>query len=242
MSGHSKWSTIKRQKSANDAARGQVFSKLSRGITIAAKTGGPSPESNYRLKMAIEAARAENMPKDTIDRAINKATTGEAMEEVMYEGFVPGGVGVLVYAATDNRNRTAQEIKSAFEHVGGSLAGPGSVSFNFSQKEFLLIQKKGDIDDQILSLIDLGAEEVEDSEEGLEVYVSPDNFTSISRKLEDAGYAMLKSELVQKPKSEVFVDDKKIAGKLFEFYEKVELLEDVQRVFDNAKIADTVNV
>lgn len=242
MSGHSKWATIKRQKAANDAVRGQAFSKLSRGITIAAKSGGANPESNYRLKMAIEAARAENMPKDTIERAINKAATAEAMDEVVYEGFAPGGVAVLVYAATDNRNRTAQEIKSTFEHSGGTLAGPGSVSFNFEPKGYLSVQKKGNTDEQILALIDLGADEVEESDGALEVYVLPEKFSNFTHSLENAGFGILKSELIQKPKSEITIEDKKTADKLFEFYETMESLEDVQKVFDNAKISDSVNV
>ncbi len=237
MSGHSKWATIKRQKAANDNARGQVFSRLSRAITIAVKTGGgPTIENNYKLKMAIEAARAENMPKDTIDRAINKASAVGEIEEVTYEGFGPEGVNVMVSAATDNRNRTAQEVKSTFEHSGGRLAGPGSVAFNFDSKGFVLVSKKGSTDEQILSLIDLGAEEVEEALDGLEVYLSVDSLSSFREALVAGGYEVMKYEVVQKPKSEITLSDPKHVDKLYELIDSLESLEDVQRVFDNANI------
>src|SRR3989344_6041026 len=150
MSGHSKWATIHRSKEVKDAKRGNLFAKMGRAISIAVKAGGgPDPSANFKLRVAIEKARAADMPKENIERAIAKASEGGALEEVTYEGFGPGGIGVIVEAATDNKNRTAQEIKNAFERGGGNLAGPGSVSFNFEQKGFLLVKKTDKPDEQM---------------------------------------------------------------------------------------------
>lgn len=234
MSGHSKWATIKRQKAANDKSRGQTFSKLSRAITIAAKTGGgPNPDSNYKLRMAIDAARAENMPKDTIDRAINKASGAEQVEEVTYEGFGPGGVAIIIQAATDNRNRTAQEVKSILDRGGGSMGQPGSVSFNFDSKGFLLVKKEGNVDEQMLSLIDAGVDDIVEGEDGLEVYVSPQELYGAKGKIEAARFSVLQAELVQKPKTFIELDEAK-SEKLYALLDKLDELEDVQKVFDNA--------
>lgn len=237
MSGHSKWSTIKRQKAVNDNARGQTFSKLSRAITIAVKTGGgPNPDSNYKLKMAIDAARAENMPKGTIDRAINKAASGgEQMEEIMYEGFGEEGVGVLVQATTDNRNRTAQEIKSIFDKNGGTMSQPGSVSFNFELKGYLLIKKFENVDEQILALIDLGIEDVEETEGGIEIYVSAQELFEVKRKVEENGFGVITAELIQKPKLKIPLEENK-AEKLFKLLDALDSHEDVQKVFDNSEV------
>lgn len=242
MSGHSKWATIKRQKAANDNARGKVFSKFSKAITIAAKTGGgPNPDTNYKLRIAIDAAKAENMPKDTIDRAINKAASGsEQMEEITYEGFAPGGVSIMVQTATDNKNRTAQEIKSIFDRNEGSFGQPGSVSFNFDPKGFLLIKKSDDVDTQTLELIDLGVDEVEDSADGLEVYTHSQDLFNIKSKAEEKGFTVLKAELIQKPKIAVPVEDPSKAKKLLNMLDAFEDQDDVQRVFDNANIDDSI--
>lgn len=237
MSGHSKWSTIKRQKGLNDKARGQAFSKLSRAITLAAKMGGPNPDTNYKLRIAIDAARSENMPKDTIDRAINKASGSEHVEEVTYEGFGPGGVAIIINAATDNRNRTAQEVKSILERGGGTMGQPGSVSFNFDSKGYLQVEKSGNPDEQILSLIDVGVDEVEDGEEGLDVYVHHQDLFETKNKIESLGFAVKRAELIQKPKMFVDIDENK-SQKLFELLDKLDELEDVQKIFENGKIND----
>ncbi len=144
MSGHSHYATIKRQKGMKDAAKGKVFSKMGRAITIAVKSGGgiSDPNANYKLRMAVDAARAVNMPKENIERAISKAAGhSQSLDEIIYEGFGPGGVGIIVEAATDNRNRTAQEIKNIFERGGGNLGGPGSVAFNFDPKGLIVVKK-----------------------------------------------------------------------------------------------------
>lgn len=239
MSGHSKWATIKRQKAANDKSRGQVFSKLSRAITIAAKTGGgTNPDSNFKLRVAIDAAKSENMPKETIERAINKANGPDNVEEVTYEGFGPGGVGLIIQTATDNRNRTAQEIKGVLDRAGGSMGQPGAVSFSFDPKGYLLVGFKEPKDEQILSLIDLGADDVEEGHDGLEVYVAPGKLYEVKSEIEKSGYSVLQAELIQKPKVAITIEDEGSAKKLLSMLDALGEIEDVQRVFDNSKIPD----
>ncbi len=234
MSGHSKWSTIKRQKAVNDNARGKVFSRLSRAITMAAKVGGDI-EMNYKLRVAVEAARMENMPKETIERAIHKAQETGVLEEISYEGFGPGGVGVVVQVATDNRNRTAQEIKSIFERAGGSLGGPGSVLFNFEPKGYLLIEKKEDPDSQMLTLIDLGIEDLEVAEDGVEAYTDSHELFAMKGKIEVAGFTVLWAELILKSKTQIPVDQKG-QERLLDLISTLEVQDDVQKVFDNAQV------
>jgi YebC/PmpR family DNA-binding regulatory protein len=235
MSGHSHYATTKRQKELKDNARGQVFSKMARAITIAAKTGGgAAPDSNFKLRIAIDKARAISMPKDIIDRAISKASAaGEALEEVMYEGFGPGGVSVLVEVATDNRNRTASEVRNLFEKNGGKVAVPGAVSFNFEPKGLILIKKDADPDSQMLKLIDLGAADVEDSEDGVEVYVDPKSLSEMQNKLEENGFEVLSSELIQKPKNLQEIKGDQME-KVENFLNNMDEHDDVQKVFTNA--------
>lgn len=241
MSGHSKWSTIKRQKEANDAARGQLFSKLARAISIAVKTGGgENPDTNHKLRMAIDKARANNMPKVNIERAISKGTGGGALEEVTYEGFGPAGIAVIVEVATDNRNRTGQEIKNLFERGGGRLAGPGAVSFNFEPKGLLVIEKKADSDEQMLALIDLGVEEIEEMEDGIEVYVESGNLSDLKKKLEEQGFKITSSELVRKPKNFQVISDKETASKILSFLDNLEEQDDAQKVFANFDIPEEI--
>jgi YebC/PmpR family DNA-binding regulatory protein len=214
-----------------------MFSKLVRAITLAARAGGADINTNYKLRVAVEAARSQNMPKETIERAVNKAESTEALEEITYEGFGPGGVGVLVHVATDNRNRTAQEIKNIFEHAGGSLGGPGAVSFNFEPKGYLLVEKTKDPANQMLSLIDLGVEELEEEESDIEVYVGAHELFEAKNKIENLGFKVLEAELVQKAKTWVVLGDAKKIEKLIELIDALESHDDVQRVFDNAKRA-----
>lgn len=232
MSGHSHYATIKRQKEAGDAAKGNVFSKHARAILLAAKTG-TNPESNFKLRVAIDKARSDNMPKENIDRAIAKAgSAGEALEEVIYEGFGPSGVSVIVEAATDNKNRTAQEIKSLFERGGGNLAGPGAVSYNFEPKGFFLVKKGNDVDSQTLSLIDLGAEDIQDTVDGLEVYVGPEKLSELRKKILDAGFEIIQTELQMKPKNLVEASEAEI-GKITKFLDSLSSHDDVQKVYAN---------
>ncbi len=242
MSGHSHYATIKRQKGLKDAVKGKVFSKLGRAISIAVKTGGgPDPNANYKLRMAVDAARAENMPKDNIERAINKAA-GEAgnMEEITYEGFGPGGVGVLVDAATDNRNRSAQEIKNIFDRAGGNMGGPGSVSFNFEAKGLIIVKKSENADEQMLTLIDLGVEDIQEIEDGLELYVPSEKVAEIRDILVSKGFDVVSMELTKRPKTHISVSDVNQAEKIMKLLDSLEEYEDVQKVYANLDIPDDI--
>jgi len=240
MSGHSHYATIKRQKEVKDAARGNMFSKLAKAISIAAKTGGgPDPNSNFKLRVAIDKARGFNMPKDNIERAISHASGG-TLDEVTYEGFGPSGVAIIVEVATDNRNRTGQEIKNIFERAGGSLAGPGAVSFNFEAKGQLVVKKEGDAEAQMLKLIDAGAEDMEDTEDGIEVHVPSEKLSQVSKDLTEGGFTVTSTELVQKPKNYVTVADPSHANKVISFLDALNEQEDVQKVFANLDIPDEI--
>ncbi len=233
MSGHSKWATIHRQKGIKDAVRGQLFSKLARAITIATKMGGgESLDGNYRLKIIIDKARVANMPKENIERAISKGQTAEELFEITYEGFGPSGVGILVEAATDNKNRTSSEIKNIFEKGGGSLAGPGAVSFNFKSKEMLVVEKQTDTESQMLSLIDLRVDDVEEVDGALDIYVEPSLGRSIKEKVESLGMKVISSELIQKPVNFISADEKEIT-KIMSLLEDLNNHGDVQKVFAN---------
>jgi len=241
MSGHSHYATIKRQKESKDAARGNMFSKLGKAISIAAKTGGgPDPNSNFKLRVAIDKARGFNMPKDNIERAISRASGGESLDEVSYEGFGPSGVAVMVEVATDNRNRAGQEIKNIFERAGGSLAGPGAVSFNFEPKGQIVVKNEGDAEAQMLKLIDLGVEDIEETDDGIEVHVSPEKLNSSRKALEDAGFTIVGVELVQRPKNYVSVTAPTEASKAITFLDSLNEHEDVQKVFANLDIPTEV--
>lgn len=241
MSGHSHYATIHRQKEIKDAQKGKVFSKLAREITIAAKTGGNSdPNFNFKLRIIIDKARAANMPKTNIERAISNAATSANLDEVNYEGFGPGGIGVIVQAATDNHNRTAQEIKGLFERAGGSMAGPGAVSFNFENKGLLLIEKTSDPESQMLTLIDLGVDDVQDTDDGIEVYTAPDKLSEIRDKVEQAGFTVKSAELFMKPKTLVTISDPGEAQKAIDFLDNIDEHDDVQKVFSNLDVPDEI--
>lgn len=241
MSGHSHYSTIKRKKEAGDAARGKIFSKLSRAISIAIKTGGgPNPDTNYKLRVAIEAAKAANMPKANIERALSKASESDVLEEVAYEGFGPEGIGVIVETATDNRNRTGQEIKGIFDRGGGRLAGPGAVSYNFEPKGLILVKKTDDCEAQMLKLIDFGVEDVLGADDAIEVYVEPEKLSETKKKLEEKGFALSSVELMKKPKILQKISDSKKAEKVLSFLDKLENLDDVQKVYSNLDIPEEV--
>lgn len=240
MSGHSHFATIKRQKAVNDAAKGNLFSKLARNIMIAAK-GGADPDMNFKLRVEIDKARAASMPKENIERAIAKATTEAAsLQETSYEGFGPGGIGVIVEAATDNKNRTAQEIKNVFDRAGGNLAGPGAVSFNFESKGFILVKKSEDSDSQMLQMIDMGVEDVTGTEDGIEVYTAPEKLSEVRKKFEAAGFEVSETELTMKPKNLQVIEDPGVAKKALAFLENVEELEEVSKVFSNLDIPDSI--
>lgn len=236
MSGHSKWSTIKRQKEANDAKKGQLFSKLVRAISLAARAGGPNPDANFALKAAVEKARQYNMPKENIQRSIEKgsSTGGDGLIEVVYEGYGPAGVAVIVEAATDNKNRTAQEIKNIFERGGGSLANPGSVSFQFERAGQILVEKKDKPDEQALSIMDLdGVEDVEIVEDGIEVHTKPGDLFRLKDQIARAGSLVKSAELIYKPRVLVQVSDQPAGQKALRLLENLDEHDDVQRVYAN---------
>lgn len=234
MSGHSHFSTIKRQKEANDSVKGKVFSKMAKIIAVAVREGGGSdPDSNYKLRIAIETARASNVPKDNIKRAIDNASSVGALDEITYEGFGPGGANVIVQTMTDNRNRTVQEIKSIFERAGGSMGTPGSVSFNFENKGYILVTKSGDVDEQMLKLIDLGAEDVNEVEDGIEVYTDHSKLFEVRKAIEENGMSVISMELTQRPKNILMIDNKEAAEKIIKFVETLEDNDDVQKVYTN---------
>jgi YebC/PmpR family DNA-binding regulatory protein len=242
MSGHSHFSTIKRQKAANDAVKGNLFSKMARNIMIAAK-GGPDPDMNFKLRVEIDKARAVSMPRENIDRAISKATTEAAsLEEISYEGFGPNGLNVIVEAATNNKNRTAQEIKGLFDRGGGGMGGPGSVSFNFEHKGFLFVKKTSDSEEEMLKLIDAGVEDISESPDGFDVYTSVEKLSETKKKIEEMGFEIATTELQMKPKNLFVVKDKEEAERVMTFLESLEENEDVSKVFSNLEIPDEVMI
>jgi len=242
MSGHSKWSTIKRQKGANDAKRGLAFTKLSNAITMAVREGGgiTDPNGNFRLRLAIDAARSENMPKDTIERAITRGEGKNAAEmfDVVYEGFGPGGFSVIVEAITDNKQRTTPEIKTIFDKSGGTLGVPGSVNYQFSQKGQIVVGKNGKtIDEIFLIAADLGAEDVEEEEGNAIIYTSPEELSNVRAKVEESGLSITSSEISYKPIVIKDVIDPQQAEKAITFMEKLEDHGDVQKVYANFAIS-----
>src|SRR3972149_11196416 len=238
MSGHSHYATIHRQKELKDAQKGKIFSKLAKEIVIAVKTGGGGdPSSNFKLRVVMDKARAANMPKENFERSIASGTSQAAtLEEATYEGFGPGGIAVMILTATDNRNRAAQEVKNLFERVGGNLAGPGSVSFNFENKALLLVTKGPDVESQMLSLIDLGVEDMEETDDGIEAYVDPEKLGEIRKKLEEAGFNVISMELYMKPKTYQVITDSDQAKKALAFLDSLHEHDDVQKVFTNLDI------
>jgi len=235
MSGHSHFATIKRQKGLKDAAKGNIFGKLSKNISIAIKSGGgTNPDMNFKLRIAIDKAKEFNMPKDNIDRILKTAESKmENIEEMRYEGFGPYGVGVIIDVVTDNKNRSAQEFKNIFEKAGGNIAGPGAVAYNFDNKGYMLVKKTDDVDSQTLSLIDLGVDDVEESDEGLEVYVHPEELSNEKHKIESAGFVVTRAELTMVPKNYVEIDNPDHVEKITRFLESLEEHDDVQKVFSN---------
>jgi YebC/PmpR family DNA-binding regulatory protein len=239
MSGHSKWSTIKRQKGANDAKRGALFTKLAREIITAARQGGPDPDANYRLRMAVEKARSNSMPADNNKRAIERATGGgadaEQFEEITYEGIGPGNVAVIVAAMTDNRNRTASEIRSAFNKSGGTLS---TVAWQFEQRGVISLPLDGrDPDELTLAAIDAGAADVGSPDGGsIEVLTQPADLEAVRSALAAAGYEAESAELSMEPTTTVEISDEKQAKAVLQFVERLEDLDDVQNVYANFDI------
>ena len=235
MSGHSHWSTIKRQKGVEDQKRGKIFSKLAKAISLAAGNGS-DPAKNFKLRLAIGRAKEFNMPKENVKRAIEKGSgrVGAAgLKEITYEGYGPEGAAVIVETVTDNRNRTTAEIKNIFERGGGSLASPGAVSFQFKKAGKIVIQKKEKIDEQILKLIDLGVADVEEVEDGIEVYTRSKELNAIKTKIEEASFRIITAEIASQPKMPLKVDSQEKKERILKFIELLEEHEDVQKIYTN---------
>ncbi len=241
MSGHSKWAQIKRQKGTADVKKGLTFTKISNAITIAVRSsaGVIDPDQNFRLRLAVEEARASNMPKDNIERAIQRAAgrEGGALEEVVYEGFAPYGVSVIIEAATDNSQRTTSEIKSIFNKEGANFGKQGSVSYQFKHMRKIVVKKNGKSFDEIFEIgAESGAEDVEDKGEEVFIYSPVTDFSSLREKLLEKGLEISNLDLIRKPTILVPILDQEKFDKVISFLNRLEELDDVQKVYSNLEL------
>jgi YebC/PmpR family DNA-binding regulatory protein len=243
VSGHSKWATIKRKKGAADAKRGQLFSKLSRAIIVAAKDGGPDPESNAALASAIQKARDNSMPKDNIERAIQRGAgggEGDAYESILYEGYAAGGVAVICTILTDNRNRTASDLRYIFTKNGGSLGTPGSVAWQFDRRGIVLLDREGVDEDELMEVaLAGGAEDIAEDGSQWQITTDPADFMSVRRALEDAGIGYASAELTMVPKTTVAPSESE-ARQVLRLVDLLEENDDVQDVYANFDISEEV--
>ena len=236
MSGHSKWHNIQAKKGKADATRGKIFTKLGRELLIAVKEGGPDPAGNSKLKGVIAKCKAANMPNDTINNAIKKASSSnENYEEITYEGYGPNGVAVIVEASTDNKNRTAADVRHVFDKAGGNLGTTGCVSYMFNKKGIIVIEKAStsmDEDELMMLALDAGAEDFSAEEEVYEVVTDPSDFITVSEALEDAGLSFLEAEVQMVPTTMVALDEKG-QEKMERLIERLEELDDVANIYHN---------
>ena len=242
MSGHSKWSTIKHKKGAADAKRGKVFTRIIKEMTVAARLGGGDPAANPRLRAAVAEAKANNMPKDNVERAIKRGTgeiEGVSYEEVTYEGYGPGGVALLVEAMTDNTNRTTPEIRHMFEKAGGNMGTPGSVRFQFDRKGYFSIEKKAVEEDKLMEIVlEAGADDLQTEDpDTYEVYTSPEAFEQVRQALEKNNIPTLEAKLGQIPSNYVKLDEQK-AKAMLRLLEMLDDHDDVQNVWSNFDIPE----
>lgn len=247
MAGHSKWSNIKNRKGKEDAKRAKEFTKLGRYIMVAAKEGGADPEYNPALKAAIEKAKAANMPNDNIERAIKKGSGelgADSYEDIIYEGYGPGGIAVFVSCLTDNRNRTASEVRHAFDKFGGNLGQSGCVSFMFDRKGILAIEKNDKIDEEELMLqaIDLGAEDFNSDDDGYEIITSPEDFNGIRDALSGRGYEFTVAELAFIPQNTTELNDDDDIKNMIKLIEILEDNDDIQEIYHNWQIPDDLEL
>lgn len=242
MAGHSKWAKIHRGKAIEDAKRGAIFTKLGNAIALAAR-GGADPDMNFSLRLAIEKAKAANMPANNIQRAIDRGSGklgGEQIQEVMYEGYGPGGSAILVECATDNVNRTYPDVRLAFSKHGGNIAEKGSVAFQFERKGVITV--KGSGEDLLLQILDAGAEDAEEDDGEMTVYTDPKALATVRDNLKSAGIEVVEAELSFVPKNTVLIDDAVTAGKITRLMDALEGLDDVSATHVNFEIADGIEV
>ncbi len=244
MAGHSHWAQIKHKKAKVDAQRGKLFSKLIREIMVATRIGGPNPEFNPRLRTAIDQAKRANMPWETIERAIKKGSgelEGEAYEEVIYEGYAPGGVAVMVMAATDNRNRTTSEIRHTFSKYGGSLGSSGCVSYLFQRKGYIEVPADRISEEEVFEkAVEVGAEDVQTGPEVHQIYTTPEDLYEVKEKLENLGVPVEKAQITWIPISTVHIEDVETARKVLKLLNALDDLDDVQQVIANFEIPEEI--
>ena len=241
MSGHSKWSTIKHKKAKTDSARAVVFQKYSRELIVASKLGGPDPSGNFRLRTAIEKAKAAGLPNDNIKRAIEKGagqSNADNYEEITYEGYAAGGVAVVVEAMTDNKNRTAGDIRSYFTKFNGNLGETGCVGWMFDKKGCITFDKSVDYEQLFEAAINLDAEDIEDDEENYRVITSYEKLQSVTEGLEKEGFKSITAEFTRIPQNEIEITDEKIATNIMRLYTRLDEHDDVQNVYMNFDISD----
>jgi YebC/PmpR family DNA-binding regulatory protein len=245
MSGHSKWSTIKHKKAATDAKRGKLFTRLAREITIAAGEGGSDTEVNFGLRLAVDKARSANMPKENIERAIKRGTgelKGEDLAEVVYEGYAPHGVALLVHVLTDNKNRSVADIRRVLTRQGGSLAEAGAVAWQFDRKGYIAIAPDGTDEDTVFEIaVEAGAEDVVFGDDMIEVYAELEHFQAVRQALEKAGIQFETAELAMIPKTTMQLEEKQTL-QVMSIIDALEELDDTQQVYSNLNISDEVMV
>ena len=241
MSGHSKWNSIKHQKGVTDARRGQLFTKLTKEIIMAVREGGGNPETNYRLRLAVQKAKDKNMPSDNIERAIKRGEgtlEGSILVEFVLEGYGPGGAAILVDILTDNRNRAVQEIRNAFTKSGGNLGESGSVAWQFEQKGLIIVETDGqDAEEMALQAIDAGADDVNTEKDYIEIYTQPKELEALKNKLESQGVKICSAELANIPKNTVDLDGS-VATQVLRLLNKLEELEDTKSVCSNVDFSE----
>jgi len=244
MSGHSKWASIKHKKGAADAKRGQIFTKLIKEITAAAKAGGGSPDANPRLRLAFAKAKEANMPKDNIEKAVKRGTgelPGVIYEEVLYEGYAPGGVAVLVEALTDNKNRTTAEVRNIFNRNGGNMAGAGSVAWIFQKKGYILVDKTKTDEEKLMDLVlGAGAEDLKAGDVAYEITTPAKDLDAVKQALQKGGIEWQSADLTMLPSSTVLVNDEASARKILAFMEALEEHDDVSHTYANFDIPDQI--
>ncbi len=243
MSGHSKWANIKHKKGKADAARGKIFTKIGREIAIAVREGGPDPSTNNKLKDIVAKAKANNMPNENITRSIKKAA-GEGSsviyEEINYEGYTAGGVAVMVECVTDNRNRTASDMRHWFDKFGGNLGATGSVSWMFERKGLLVVDRRVDMDEDevMMQALDAGASDVQAMDDAFEIYTEVSDFSAVREALENAGYTFISADLTRIPQNTMTVTDPDTLDKINKLLEALDDMDDVQNVFHNGDLPE----